>query len=62
MRQKLKVQEAIFGKYISIVDVGEEHYDVIDMERDAQSAVRRITDHQEKVKPYQKVVRHIITL
>ena len=36
---------------------GEEHYDVIDMERDAQRAVRRITDHQEIVKQYQKVVR-----
>ena len=27
------------------------------MERDAQRAVRRITDHQEIVKQYQKVVR-----
>ena len=32
-------------------------YDVIDMERDAQRAVRRITDHQEIAKQYQKVVR-----
>ena len=40
-----KDYEAIFRKYISIGDDGEEHYDVIDMERDAQRAVRRITDH-----------------
>ena len=39
---------------ISIGDDGEEHYDVIDMERDAQRAVKRITDHQEIVKQYQK--------
>ena len=51
-----KDYEAIFRKYISIGDDGEEHYDVIDMERDAQRAVRRITDHQEIVKQYQKVV------
>ena len=49
--------EAIFRKYISIGDDGEEHYDVVDMERDAQRAVRRITDHQEIVKQYQNVVR-----
>ena len=49
--------EAIFRKYISIGDDGEEHYDMIDMERDAERAVRRITDHQEIVKQYQKVVR-----
>ena len=52
-----KDYEAIFRKYISIGDDGEEHYDVIDMERDAQRAGRRITDHQEIVKQYQKVVR-----
>ena len=52
-----KDYEAIFRKYISIGDVGEEHYDVIGMERDAQRAVRRITDHQEIVKQYQLVVR-----
>ena len=52
-----KDYEAIFRKYISIGEDGEEHYDVIDMERDAQRAVRRITDHQEIVKQYQKVVR-----
>ena len=51
-----KDYEAIFRKYISIGDDGEEHYDVIDMEKDAQRAVRRITDHQEIVKQYQKVV------
>ena len=39
---------------ISIGDDGEERSDVIDMERDAQRAVRRITDHQEIVKQYQK--------
>ena len=52
-----KDYEAIFRKYIYIGYDGEEHYDVIDMERDAQRAVRRITDHQEIVKQYQKVVR-----
>ena len=52
-----KDYEAIFRKYIHIGNDGEEHYDVIDMERDAQRAVRRITDHQEIVKQYQKVVR-----
>ena len=30
---------------------------MIDVERDAKRAVRRITDHQEIVKQYQKVVR-----
>ena len=48
-----KDYEAIFRKYKD----GVEHYDVIDMERDAKRAVRRITDHQEIVKQYQKVVR-----
>ena len=52
-----KDYEAILRKYIYIGNDGEEHYDVIDMERDAQSAVRRITDHQEIVKQYQKVIR-----
>ena len=52
-----KDYEAIFRMYISIGDDGAEHYDVIDMERDAQRAVRRITDHQEIVKQYQKEVR-----
>ena len=46
---------------IYIGNDGEEHYDVIDMERDAQRAVRRITDHQEIVKQYQKV-GHTITI
>ena len=49
-----KDYEAIFKKYIYIGNDSEEHYDVIDMERDAQRAVRRITDHQEIVKQYQK--------
>ena len=35
----------LFRKYIYIGNDGEEHYDVIDMERDAQRVVRRITDH-----------------
>ena len=52
-----KDYEAIFRKFISIEEDGEEHYDVIDMERGAQRAVTRITDHQEIVKKYQKVVR-----
>ena len=52
-----KDYEAIFRKYIYIGNDGEEHNDMIDMERDAQRAVRRITDHQEIVKQYQKVVR-----
>ena len=52
-----KDYEAIFRKHIYIGNDGEEHYEVIDMERDAQRAVRRITDHQEIVKQYQKVVR-----
>ena len=42
-----KDYEAIFRKYISIGEDGEERYDVIDMEFEAQRAVRRITDHQE---------------
>ena len=52
-----KDYEAIFRKYISIGEDGEEHYDVIDVEIEAQRAVRRITDHQEIVKQYQNVVR-----
>ena len=52
-----KDYEAIFRKYISIREDGEEHYDVIDMERESQRAVRKIQDHQEIVKQYQKVVR-----
>ena len=52
-----KDYEAIFRKYTSIGEDGEEHYDMTDMERDAQRAVRRIQDHQEIVKQYQKVVR-----
>ena len=39
---------------INIGEDGEEHYDVIDMQIEAQRAVRRITDHQEIVKQYQK--------
>ena len=49
--------QAIFRKYISIGEDGEEHYDVIDMQIEAQRAVRRITDHQEIVKQYQNMAR-----
>ena len=52
-----KDYEAIFRKFISVGEDGEEHYDVIDMEIDAQRAVRRITDHQEIVKQYQNMLR-----
>ena len=52
-----KDYEAIFRKYISIGEDGVEHYDTIDLEIEAQRAVRRIQDHQEIVKQYQKVVR-----
>ena len=52
-----KDYEAIFRKYISIGEDGEKHYDVVDMEIEAQRAVRRIQDHQEIVKQYPKVVR-----
>ena len=52
-----KDYEAIFRKFISTGEDGEEHYDVIDMEREAQRAVRRITHHQEIVKQYQTMVR-----
>ena len=52
-----KDYEVIFRKFISIGEDGEEYNDVIDMEREPQRAVRRITDHQEIVKQYQKVVR-----
>ena len=45
-----KDYEAVFRQHIYIGTDGEEHYDVIDMERDAQRAVRRITDHQEIAK------------
>ena len=41
-------------KYISIGEDGEDLHDVIDMEIEAQRAVRRIQDHQEVVKQYQK--------
>ena len=57
-----KDYEPIFRKFISIGEDGEEHYDLIDMEIEAQRTVRRITDHQEIVNQYQKVVRLIIIL
>ena len=52
-----KDYEALFRKFLSIREDGEEHYDVIDMEREAQRVVRRIKDHQEIVKQYEIVVR-----
>ena len=52
-----KDYEAIFRKPISMGEDGEEHYDLIDMEIEAQRVVRRIADQQEIVKQYQKVVR-----
>ena len=47
----------LYSGSLSIGEDGEEHYDMIDMEFEAKRAVRRITDHQEIVKQYQKVVR-----
>ena len=38
-----KEYEAIFRKFISIGEDGEEHYAVIDMEIEAQRVVRRMT-------------------
>ena len=52
-----KGYQAIFRKYISFGKDGEENYEVIDIQIEAQKAVRRITDHLEIVKQYQKVVR-----
>ena len=49
-----KDYQAIFRKYKSIGEDGEEHNDVIDIQIEAQRAVRRITDHQEIVQQYQK--------
>ena len=42
---------------ISIREDGEECYDMKDKDIEAQRVVRKITDHQEIVKQYQKVVR-----
>ena len=56
-REDKKDYEAIFRKFISIGEDGEEHYDMIDMEIEAQRAVRWTTDHQEIIEQYQKVVR-----
>ena len=47
----------LYSGKIYIGNDGEEHYDVIDMKRDSQRTVRRITDHQDIVKQYQKVAR-----
>ena len=57
-----KDYQAIFRKYSSIGEDGEENYDVMDIQIEAQKAVRRITDHLEIVKQYQKVVRALIIL
>ena len=57
-----KDYQATFRKNISIGEDGEEHYDAIDMQIEAQRAVRKITDHHEIVKQYQKVVRAYIIL
>ena len=43
--------------FISITEDGEECYDMKDKDIEAQRVVRKITDHQEIVKQYQKVVR-----
>ena len=48
--EEKKNYDAIFRKFISIGEDGEEHYDMIDMEIEAQRAGRRITDHQEILK------------
>ena len=52
-----KDYQAIFRKYISIGEDGEQNYDVIDIQIEAQKAVRRIKDHLEIFKQYIKVVR-----
>ena len=55
--EKTRKTMKLYAGSISIEEDCEEHNDVIDMEREAPRAVRRITDHQEIVKQYQKVVR-----
>ena len=47
-----KDYEAIFKKSISIGDDSEEHYDMINIEIEAQRTLRRIQDHREIVKKY----------
>ena len=42
---------------MSVGEDGGEIYDAIDIQIEAQKAVRRITDHLEIVTQYQKVVR-----
>ena len=49
-----KDYQAIFRKCISVGEDGGEDYDVIDIQIEAQKAVRRITDHLEIVKQYLK--------
>ena len=51
-----KDYEAIFRKFIYIEEDGKEQYGVIDMEIEAQRALRRNTDKQEIVKQDNKVV------
>ena len=52
-----KDYQAIVRMYIPFGEDGKENYDLIDMQIEAQRAVRRITGNQEIVKQYQKVVR-----
>ena len=47
----------LYSESLYLLEKSDEHYDMIDMEIEAQRAVRRITDHQEIVKQYQRVVR-----
>ena len=51
-----KDYQAISRKYISVGEYGKVNYDVINIQIAAQKALRRITDHLEIVKQYQKVV------
>ena len=46
-----KNYQAIFRKYMSIGEDSEENYGVIDIQIEAQKAVRRITDHLDIVIP-----------
>ena len=51
-----KDYQAISRKYISVGEYGKVNYDVINIQIETQKALRRITDHLEIVKQYQKVV------
>ena len=54
--EEKKDDEAIFRSLYLLEQDGEEHYDMIYMEIEADRAVGRTTDHKEIVKQYQKVV------